>query len=98
MLRRTVKEAPTDDVAVSHIVLKEQEHKVLADGNPVELTHKEFAMLQLFTKHPGMVFSRDKLINEIWGMDYVGETRTVDAHKHIKNGGAYAKRLRKYAV
>ena len=80
VLRRTVKEIPTNDVVVGHIVLKENEHKVLVDGNSVELTHKEFAMLQLFAKHPGMVFSRDKLMNEIWGMDYVGETRTVDAH------------------
>ena len=80
VLRRTAKEVPTDDVVVGHIVLKENEHKVLVDGNSVELTHKEFAMLQLFAKHPGMVFSRDKLMNEIWGMDYVGETRTVDAH------------------
>ena len=57
VLRRTKKETPSDDVVVRHIVLKEQEHKVLVDGNSVELTHKEFAILQLFAKHPGMVFS-----------------------------------------
>ena len=37
-------------------------------------------MLKLFIKNPGMVFSRDKLMSEIWGVDYVGETRTVDMH------------------
>ena len=37
-------------------------------------------MLKLFMLNPGMVFSRDKLMSEIWGMDYIGETRTVDMH------------------
>ena len=81
VLRRTVKEMPTDDsIIVGSIVLKEQEHKVIANGEKVELTHKEFEMLKLFMHNVGIVFSRDKLMNELWGTDYVGETRTVDMH------------------
>ena len=46
----------------------------------VTLTFKEFALLQLFLAHPGMAFTRDQLFNDVWGADYVGETRTVDMH------------------
>ncbi len=80
VLRRTTKEEKTDDITVGNITLKETEHKVVADGEKVELTHKEFEMLKLFMQNPNVVFSRDKLMSEIWGMDYVGETRTVDMH------------------
>ncbi len=80
VLRRTVKETPADDIAVGGIVLREKEHKVIVDGEKVELTHKEFEMLKLFIRNPGMVFSRDKLLSEIWGIDYIGETRTIDMH------------------
>ncbi len=80
VLRRTTKEEASGDITVGNITLKETEHKVIVDGEKVELTHKEFEMLKLFMKNPNMVFSRDKLMSEIWGMDYIGETRTVDMH------------------
>ena len=80
VLRRTAKEDVSSDITVGKITLKEAEHKVIADGEKVELTHKEFEMLKLFMQNPNMVFSRDKLMSEIWGMDYIGETRTVDMH------------------
>ena len=80
VLRRSVREASSDNITVGGITLNEKEHKVIANGKKVELTHKEFKMLKLFIKNPGMVFSRDKLMSEIWGVDYVGETRTVDMH------------------
>ena len=80
VLRRAVKEAHTDDITVGNIALKEKEHKVVANGERVELTHKEFEILKRFLHNPNMVFSRDTLMSEIWGMDYVGETRTVDMH------------------
>ena len=50
------------------------------EGQRVTLTYKEFELLRLFLSHPGMAFTRDQLFNEIWGMDYCGETRTVDMH------------------
>jgi len=80
VLRRTTKDNSADAIRVGGIVLKEKEHKVIVSGEKVELTHKEFAILKLFMQHPNMVFSRDKLMSEIWGMDYIGETRTVDMH------------------
>ena len=80
VLRRTVKEEASSDIRVGKIILKENEHKVIANGEKVELTHKEFAILKLFMQNVGMVFSRDKLMSEIWGMDYIAETRTVDMH------------------
>lgn len=80
VLRRTTKDDSAGAIRVGGIVLKEKEHKVIVSGEKVELTHKEFAILKLFMQHPNMVFSRDKLMSEIWGMDYIGETRTVDMH------------------
>ena len=80
VLRRTVKEDVSSDITVGKITLKENEHKVIADGEKIELTHKEFAMLKLFMQNPNMVFSRDKLMSTIWGTNYIGETRTVDMH------------------
>ncbi len=80
VLRRTAKQNSSDDITVGLITLKEKEHKVFVEGKKTELTHKEFDMLNLFMKNPGVVFSRDNLMSEIWGMDYIGETRTVDMH------------------
>ena len=80
VLRRSVKTVESDGITVGSITLKEKEHKVISEGEKVELTHKEFEILKLFMQNPNMVFSRDKLMSEIWGMDYIGETRTVDMH------------------
>ena len=57
-----------------------EEHTVTAGGERITLTYKEFELLRLFLSHQGMAFTRDQLFNEIWGMDYCGETRTVDMH------------------
>ena len=56
------------------------ERTVTADGERIALTYKEFELLRLFLSHPGMAFTRDQLFSEIWGMDYCGESRTVDMH------------------
>ena len=62
------------------IVLHPEERIVTVEGQRVTLTYKEFELLRLVLSHPGMAFTRDQLFNEIWGMDYCGETRTVDMH------------------
>lgn len=80
VLRRTTKSVSSDNITIGAITLKEKEHKVYIDGEKIELTHKEFEILKLFMMNPDYVFSRDKLMSEIWGMDYIGETRTVDMH------------------
>lgn len=80
VLRRTAKHTLNNVLTVGNITLKEDEHKVITNGKSIELTHKEFRLLKLFIENVGIVFSRDKLMNEVWGTDYVGETRTVDMH------------------
>lgn len=62
------------------LVVNTDEYTVTADGTRIALTYKEFELLKLFLSHPGMAFSRDQLFNEVWGMDYCGDTRTVDMH------------------
>lgn len=56
------------------------EHNVYVNNERIELTLKEFEILRLMTEHPGQVFTRDRLLSEIWGYDFNGETRTVDVH------------------
>ena len=55
-------------------------HTVTADGRRIELTFKEFEILRLFVSNPGIVFTRDRLFSDVWGSDYIGESRTVDMH------------------
>ena len=78
VLRRTSKDASSQSLSVGDILLKDQEHKVIVADKEVVLSHKEFDLLKLFMQNVGMVFSRDKLMSELWGLEYVGESRTVD--------------------
>ena len=55
-------------------------HTVTAGGQRVTLTYKEFELLRLFMAHPGTAFTREQLMERVWGTDYCGETRTVDMH------------------
>jgi DNA-binding response OmpR family regulator len=60
-------------------------HEVTANGNPVPLRTKEFALLSTLIRNPGIVFSREKLLESVWGYDFYGETRTVDVHvNHLR--------------
>ena len=80
VLRRAYKDEKTDIVAVGKLTLNPQTHTVKADGEKVILTLKEFELLHKFMRHPGRVYSREQLLSDIWGADYVGETWTVDVH------------------
>lgn len=80
VLRRMAKDEDEGTLVVGNISMKEKEHMVFVQGEKVELTHKEFEMLKFFMEHREVVFSRDELMNNIWGMSYVAETRTVDMH------------------
>ena len=53
---------------------------VTVDGERAALTYKEFELLRLFLSHPGVAFTREQLMSDIWGTDYCGESRTVDMH------------------
>ena len=60
--------------------------EVAVDGQPVKLRTKEFALLATFAQNLGMVLSREKLLELVWGFDYYGETRTVDVHvNHLRD-------------
>lgn len=79
VLRRTSKKSERS-ISVGDISLNLENHTVAVKGKNVVLTHKEFDVLALFMKRPGAVFSREKIMNDVWGSDYVGESRTVDMH------------------
>lgn len=57
-----------------------EERTVTADGERIVLTYKEFELLRLFLARPGIAFTREQLLSDIWGVEYAGETRTVDMH------------------
>lgn len=80
VLRRCKPDQKKDVLSVAEITLSEKEHLVTVSGEKVVLTFKEFEILKLFMSSPGIVLSRDKLLSEVWGVDYLGESRTVDMH------------------
>ena len=73
-------EAPKLELTVRDITINIGNRSVVAHGEPVNLTVKEFDLLQLFMNNPGKVYSRDELLETIWGFDYLGDVRTVDVH------------------
>ena len=78
---RRVEQRNEDAVLTAHdIVLRRDSMDVTVAGNAIELTGKEFDLLACFLEHPGIVLSREKLLDLVWGMTYPGGTRTVDVH------------------
>ena len=80
VLRRCEPAEVGDILKVAEITLNDKEHTVSVNGEKAALTFKEFELLKMFMSNPGAAFSRDKLLSEIWGIDYLGESRTVDMH------------------
>ena len=84
LLRRTaaaaVKQQETGELTVGHIHLDPAERSAWKDGAPVELTAKEFDLMELLMRNPGRVYSRENLLNVVWGYAYGGDYRTVDVH------------------
>ncbi len=80
VLRRCEPDEKEEVLSIGEITLSDKEHLVTVNGEKVVLTFKEFEILKLFMSNPGIVFSRDKLLSEVWGIDYLGESRTVDVH------------------
>jgi DNA-binding response OmpR family regulator len=66
--------------SVKKFVVNGENRNVYIDGNLVELTGKEFELIELMWKNPGRVFTREKLLEMVWGFDFFGEERTVDVH------------------
>ena len=80
VLRRTQPQKAVQTLSQGAILLDADKHVVRVQGTEVYLTYKEFELLRILMAHPGQVFSRDRLLAEIWGYDFDGETRTVDVH------------------
>ena len=77
-------EAQQDDTAspieLGGLVVEPEKRKVLVGGEPVDLTSKEFELLLLFAQNPGRAYSRDELLDEVWGYQYSGYSHTVNTH------------------
>lgn len=80
VLRRCAPKQVEHLLKASGLIVNLDQHTVTADGERIALTFKEFELLRLFLSHPGNAFTRDQLMEEIWGTDYLGESRTVDMH------------------
>lgn len=80
VLRRYEPDEKEDLLVTGEVTLNDREHLVTVNGERKVLTFKEFEILKLFMSNPGIVFSRDKLLAHVWGVDYLGESRTVDMH------------------
>lgn len=79
ILRRT-KGAGVDAADVGGIRIDKAAHQVTIDGEPVELSYKEFELLAYFVENQGIALSREKILNHVWNYDYFGDARTIDTH------------------
>ena len=80
VLRRCQTQRAEHQLTAGDIKMDLDEHTVAVGGQRIALTYKEFELLRLFLTYPGTAFTRDQLMETVWGMDYCGETRTVDMH------------------
>jgi two-component system alkaline phosphatase synthesis response regulator PhoP len=80
VLRRVTPREVECLLCLGRLELDPKRHTVKVDGERVELTRKEYDMLRLFMESPERVFSREQLLSSVWGIDFAGETRTVDVH------------------
>ena len=80
MRRSSTKSTTTQMLSHENLRLYPDECRVTRDGNELNLSPKEYRLLELFMQHPRRVWSRDKLLEQIWGHDYFGDSKTVDVH------------------
>jgi two-component system, OmpR family, alkaline phosphatase synthesis response regulator PhoP len=90
ILRRTDRKATRDDapihISIGNLTIDAQRRSVEIGNRTVDLRMKEFDLLQTLAENPSMVFSREKLLDVVWGYDFAGETRTVDVHiAHLRH-------------
>ncbi len=79
ILRRTGTEEK-EIIEAGGITLDVSAHKVLVDGKEIELSYKEFELLEFFMNNQGTALSREKILNSVWNYDYFGDARTIDTH------------------
>ncbi|HBF3362692.1 TPA: response regulator transcription factor [Clostridioides difficile] len=80
LLRRYTTDIPQNSLSLGKIFIMVASRQVYVEDKLIDLTYKEFELLRLFMENPNQVFSREKLLNCIWGYDFEGNTRTVDTH------------------
>ncbi|CZR81633.1 Transcriptional regulatory protein SrrA [Clostridioides difficile] len=80
LLRRYTTDIPKNSLSLEKIFIMVASRQVYVEDKLIDLTYKEFELLRLFMENPNQVFSREKLLNCIWGYDFEGNTRTVDTH------------------
>ncbi|TEB06620.1 Transcriptional regulatory protein YycF [Pelotomaculum schinkii] len=73
-------EIKPSEIIINHLIIRPEKYEAVMEGNKIDLTPKEFELLHLLALNPGRVFTRDILLERIWGYDYARETRTVDVH------------------
>ena len=79
-LLRRASISSADTLSAGKITILPASHKVFLDGAEITLTHKEYELLYFFMSNPEQIFSREQLLNRIWGYDFEGNTRTIDTH------------------
>ena len=80
VLRRSGKGDTEDALEVGGIRVDKSAHQVTVDGKPIDLSFKEFELLQYFIENTGIALSREKILNAVWNYDYFGDARTIDTH------------------
>lgn len=80
ILRRTNQINPEEQLSCGGISVDKAAHQVLIDGQPIELSYKEFELLTYFMENRGIALSREKILNNVWNYDYFGDARTIDTH------------------
>ena len=98
--RQKPEEKPKAVLTVGDLTFDTEAHSASVRGKPLTLTNKEYELLRLFLSHPGTAYTRDRLMELVWGMDYCGESRTVDMHirtlrKKLGDAGKYICTVRK---
>ena len=99
LLRRTTNAQEESQISYGNILVDNDKHAVYVDGKLCELTYKEFELLKYLVINKGIVLSRDKIMNQVWGFDYEGESRTVDMHiktlrQKLGEAGSHIKTVR----
>lgn len=77
---RRCKPKHEDILKIGELVVNLKEHTVTIENSRISLTYKEFELLRLFLSHQGMVYTREQLFSQVWDMDYMGDSRTLDSH------------------
>lgn len=80
ILRRTSQNNVEEVIEAGGIVINKAAHSVSVDGQPIDLSYKEFELLTYFMENKGIALSREKILNSVWNYDYFGDARTIDTH------------------